>query len=327
MSFVVVTGAGAAGLPTARQFAQSGERVRQITRSGRGADHPLVETVAADITDADRLTELTDGARVLVNCAIPALDRWAVDVPPMSAALLTAVERTGAAYVMLGNTYGYGPVDGPMTEDLPMAATTVKGRVRAQMWLDALAAHEAGRARVTEVRATGFLGAGPVGPYGAFVLGSLLAGEVASWPGDLDVAHSWNYTEDIARTLVAASRNDDAWGRPWHVPVTSSLSVRALSERLAELAGAPTPELHRIDRDELAALARQQPVFGELMEMMYSNENPHVSDSSRTEAILGVKPTPLDTVLGEMVAGAVGATGNIADRLSRRLAPQQRDSI
>jgi hypothetical protein len=68
-------------------------------------------------------------------------------------------------------------------------------------------------------------------------------------------------------------------------------------------------------------------MFGELMEMMYSNENPHVIDASRTEAILGVKSTPLDTVLPEVLTGAVGATGNIADRLSRRLAPQQRDSI
>jgi nucleoside-diphosphate-sugar epimerase len=219
-----------------------------------------------------------------------------------------------------------------MTEDLPMTATTVKGRVRAQMWLDALAAHEAGRARVTEVRATGFLGAGSVGPYGAFVLGALLAGEVASWPGDLDAAHSWNYTEDIARTLVAASRNDAAWGRPWHVPATSSLSVRALSEQLTELAGAPTPKLHRIDRDELATLARHQPLFGELTEMMYSNENPHVIDSSHTEATLGMKPTPLATVLQQMLtntAGATknGATKNIADQLSHRLTPRHPDTI
>lgn len=83
----------------------------------------------------------------------------------MSAALLTAVARTGAACVMLGNTYGYGQVDGPMTQGMPMAAITVKGFVRTQMWLDALAAHEAGRAQVTEVRAGGFLGAGAVGPY------------------------------------------------------------------------------------------------------------------------------------------------------------------
>ncbi|WP_410566216.1 NAD-dependent epimerase/dehydratase family protein [Amycolatopsis sp. cmx-4-61] len=304
MPFVVVTGAGAAGLPTARQFAESGERVRQITRSGRGADHPLVERIAADITDPDRLTELTEGARVLINCAVPALDRWATDLPPMAAALLTAVERTGAGYVMLGNTYGYGPVDGPMTEDLPMAATTVKGRVRARMWLDALAAHEAGRARVTEVRAAGFLGAGPVGAYAAFVLGPVLAGETASFPGDLDAPHSWNYTEDIARTLVAASRDDRAWGRPWHVPVTSSLSVRALTERLADLAGLPTPQLRRIHRAEVAALAQRQPLFAELLEVLYSNENPHVLDSARTEAVLGVRPTPLEPVLRETLAGA-----------------------
>ncbi|WP_199443549.1 NAD-dependent epimerase/dehydratase family protein [Umezawaea beigongshangensis] len=320
MSFVVVTGAGAAGLPVARRFAEIGERVRQITRSGRGADHPLVERVAADITDTDLLTELVDGARVVVNRAIPAYDRWAVDVPPMARALLTAVERTGAGYVMLGNTYGYGPVDGPMTEDLPMAATTVKGRVRARMWLDALASHEAGRAQVTEVRAGGFLGPGPVGPFVVFVLGPALAGEVASYPGDPDAPHSWSYTEDIARTLVAASLDDRAWGRAWHVPVTSSLPVRALAERVAELAGMPAPELRRLDRDELLTLAQQQPLFGELVELLYSNENPHVIDSTRTEAVLGVRPTPLDAVLRETLAGAATSTGNFVDRLAGRTA-------
>lgn len=305
MSFIVVTGAGAAGLPTARQFADAGERVRQITRSGRGVDHPLVELVAADITDADRLTELTEGARVLVNCAVPPFPRWAVDLPPMAAALLTAVERTGADYVMLGNTYGYGPVQGPMTEDLPMAATTVKGRARAQMWLDALAAHEAGRVRVTEVRSAAFLGPGPVGAYAMFVAAAVLAGEIASYPGDLDAPHSWNYTEDIARTLVAASREDRAWGRAWHVPATSSVSVRVLSERLAELAGVAAPRLRRLHRENLIEMARTQPMFGELLEMLYSNESPHVLDSTYTEAVLGVRPTALDVVLRETLAGEV----------------------
>jgi len=303
MSFVVVTGAGAAGLPTARQFAEAGERVRQITRSGRGVEHPLVELVAADITDADRLTELTKGARVLVNCAVPPLPRWADDLPPMAAALLSAVERTGADYVMLGNTYGYGPVEGPMTEDLPMKATTVKGRVRAQMWNDALAAHEAGRVRVTEVRSAGFLGPGPVGPYAYFVAPAVLAGQEASWPGDLDAPHSWNYTEDIARTLVAASRTNGAWGRAWHVPATSSVSVRVLSEQLAELAGVAAPRLRRLHREDLIEMSQTQPMFGELLEMLYSNENPHVLDSAFTQEVLGARATSLDDVLRATLAG------------------------
>ncbi|GIE92023.1 NAD-dependent epimerase/dehydratase family protein [Actinoplanes regularis] len=301
MSFVVVTGAGATARATANQFADSGERVRQLTRSGAGVNHPLVERLATDVTDADRLTELTKGARVLVNCAIPAYDRWATEVPPMATALLTAVERTGAGYVMLGNTYGYGHVAGPITEDLPMAATTVKGTVRARMWLDALAADEAGRARVTEVRAGAFLGAGAISGYTLFVPGPVLAGEVAGYPGDLDVAHSWAYTEDVARTLVAASRDDRAWGRAWHAPVTSTLSVRALTTRLAELAGVPEPTLTRIHAGQLTAMAAETPLFAELLEMLYSTEHPHLLDATYTEAMLGVHPTPLDTVLRETV--------------------------
>jgi hypothetical protein len=45
-------------------------------------------------------------------------------------------------------------VDAPMTEDLPMAPNTVTGRIRAQVWQEAIAAHRAGRVRVTEVRAS-----------------------------------------------------------------------------------------------------------------------------------------------------------------------------
>jgi hypothetical protein len=47
-----------------------------------------------------------------------------------------------------------------MTEDLPAAPVGHKGRVRAKMWSDALAAHEAGRARVTELRAADYFGPG-----------------------------------------------------------------------------------------------------------------------------------------------------------------------
>jgi hypothetical protein len=97
----------------------------------------------------------------------------------------------------------------------------------------------------------------------------------------------------LARTLVTASRDDHAWGRSWHAPLTSSLSVRELTERVAELAGAPAPGLGRIDRDELTGLSAQQPLFAaELVEIPYSTENPHLHDSTETESVLGVRPTP-----------------------------------
>lgn len=302
MSLYVIVGAGATGSATARLLADSGEQVRLITRRGSGPVHPRIDRVAADATDTARLVGLTTGAGVLFNCAMPPYDRWPAQFPPLAAALLAAAERTGADYVMLGNTYGYGPVDGPVTEALPMAPTSKKGRVRAQMWLDARAAHEAGRVRVTEVRANDYLGAGAYSPFTLMVGAQVLAGSPAAYPGDLDAPHSWSYTGDVARTLVAAARHDEAWGRAWHVPSVSEVSVGELAARLAEAAGAPVPRLHRMTVRELQDIGRTDPVMAEFPEMLYLYDRPTILDASSTTKTLDITPTSLREVLAEMAA-------------------------
>src|SRR5215204_1636773 len=153
----VIVGAGPIGTATANLLADRGEQVRVVTRSGGGPDRPEVERVRADATDPTRLAGLTEGATALFNCANPQYHRWLTDWPPLSAALLATAERTGAALVIMGNLYGYGPVDGPITERTPLAATHPKLRLRADMWRAAVAAHEAGRLRVTEARASDYI--------------------------------------------------------------------------------------------------------------------------------------------------------------------------
>ncbi|ALG06679.1 NAD-dependent epimerase [Kibdelosporangium phytohabitans] len=296
MSLKVVVGAGPTGTAVARLLASSGERVRLVSRRGTAPNHPLIEAVASDATDAERLTDLTQGASALFNCAMPSYDRWPTDWPPLAEALLTAVEKTNADYIMLSNTYGYGRVSGPIPETQPIAPTTVKGRVRAQMWLDALT-----RVRVTEVRAGQYLGAGAASLYALAVAPLVLAGQPVSYPGNLDVAHSWSYTEDVARTLVAASEHDNAFGQAWHVPSTSDMSVRQLSERLADLAEAPAPNLTTMPDEEFERLCQTDSIMAETAEMRYLTDEPHVLDSTRTERELGVKPTPLDEVLTETI--------------------------
>ncbi len=192
----------------------------------------------------------------MFNCAMPPYDQWPALWPPLAASLLAVAERTGADYVMLGNAYGYGPVDGPMTEDLPLVATTSKGSVRARMWLDALASHKAGRVRATEVRAHDFLGPRAVSYYTLTAQPAVLAGEPATFfPADLDAPHSWTYTVDTARTLVAASADERSWGRAWHVPSTSDMSIRALSQHIAAAAGTAPASVQAMTREQLAALA------------------------------------------------------------------------
>jgi nucleoside-diphosphate-sugar epimerase len=179
----LVIGAGAIGTATAQLLADHGERVRLVTRSGAGPEHPAIERVAADAADADALSRLAEGVAVIYSRAGPAYPRWVTDWPPLAAALLRAAETSGALLVTTGNLYGYGAVDGPMTEGLPLRPNTDKGRVRVRIWNDALEAHRAGRIRTGEVRSSDYLGAGAVTPMTLLVLPKVLAGKRASAPG------------------------------------------------------------------------------------------------------------------------------------------------
>ncbi|MBL1076988.1 NAD-dependent epimerase/dehydratase family protein [Nocardia sp. 2] len=300
MSLHVIAGAGSTGGRAALLLAERGEQVRLLSRGGGGPEHRLIERVRADVTDADRLTELTRGAATLINTAWAPYDRWPTEFPPLAAAVLSAAERTGAGYVALSNTYGYGLVDGPMSESTPLAPFSVKGAVRARMWLDALAAHEAGRVRATEVRASAFLGAGAGSVYNLVVVPEVLAGRPAAYPGDLDVLKTWSHVDDVARTLVTVAVDDRSWGLPWHVP-SHAISVRALTSRIAEAAGVRAPLLTAQSRQDLAWAGSQDPVIAELIEMFYSLEYPDLIDASHTERTFGLSPTPLDVVVADTV--------------------------
>ncbi|NES26697.1 NAD-dependent epimerase/dehydratase family protein [Micromonospora terminaliae] len=301
MALHVIVGAGPVGTATARLLAERGDRVRVVTRRGTGPAHPAVERVAADAADADRLTALTEGAVAVYNCANPAYHRWPLDWPPLAAALLTTAERTGAVLATVGNLYGYGPVDAPMTEATPLASTGTKGRVRNRMWADALAAHRAGRARITEVRGSDYLG--PDGTSLAMmVLPRVLAGQRVFLPVDWDAPHTWTYIPDVARTLVAAATDERAWGRAWHVPSAPAVSMRDLAQRAAALVGAPAPRLTRMPYPVLWLGGLANPFVRELRETAYQFARPYVLDSTAATATLGVEATPLDRAVKETVA-------------------------
>ncbi|MDO3701186.1 NAD-dependent epimerase/dehydratase family protein [Micromonospora sp. C28SCA-DRY-2] len=309
MALHVIVGAGPVGSATARLLADRGERVRLVTRRGGGPEHPGVERVAADATDAERLAELTTGAVALYNCANPAYHRWTTDWPPLAGALLTAAERGGAVLATVGNHYGYGPVDAPMTESTPLRPNSVKGQVRVRMWTDALAAHRAGRVRVTEVRGSDYLGAGAQSLVTMLVLPRVAAGRRALVPADLDAPHSWTYVGDVARTLVAVAGDERGWGRPWHVPSPPAVSIRELATRAATLAGAPAPRLTRMPGPVLWLGGLFDPTAKEMREVAYQFERPFLLDSTATTATFGIDPTPLDEALAATLPAPARVTG------------------
>ncbi len=293
----VVIGAGPIGSAVAEILADSGARVRIVTRSGSGPERRGIERVAADAADAARLSDLTTGAVALYNCANPPYHRWATDWPPLAAAMLAAAQSCGAVLVTASNLYGYGPVSGPMRPDMPPAATTRKGRVRAAMWTDALAAHRAGRIRAVEVRGSDYVGPGAESTLGERVIPRLLAGKRVSVIGSADEPHSWTYTRDMAKTLVAAGTDPRAWGRAWHAPSNPPRTQREAIDDLAAVAGVPPVHVGTVPRFALRALGLVNPTIREVPEMLYQFTAAFEIDDSATRAVLGLQPTPWVEVL------------------------------
>jgi nucleoside-diphosphate-sugar epimerase len=294
----VIVGAGAVGTATAQLLAERGERVRLVSRRGAGPEHPAIERVAADAADPGRLTALAEGAAALYNCANPRYHRWLTDWPPIAAGLLAAAERAGAVLASVSNLYGYGEVTGPITEHTPLSATHPKLRLRAEMWREALAAHQAGRVRTTEVRGSDYLEANSIA---SLALGDrVLAGRRVFVPMPVEVPHSWTSIADVARTLVAVAAEPRAWGRAWLVPTNPPLTLRAVVTRYAGLAGAPRPKLTEIPPSVLWAVGRFSPTVRELSTIRYQFTRPFVVDSSATTAAFGLDPSPLDDLLRAM---------------------------
>ena len=307
MALHVVVGAGVVGVATARLLAERGDQVRLVSRRGAGPEQPAVERVAADATDSAALARLARGAVAIHNCAAPPYHRWTLDWPPLADALLDAAEASGAVLVSAGNLYLYGPVDGPLTEELPARPAGPKARVRARMWQDALARHEAGRIRTVDVRASDHLGAGSQSLLTAAVLPRALSGGRASVPADLDSPHTWTAVADVARTLVAVADDERTWGRAWHVPSAPPMSVREVVTRACALADAPPPRLSTMPGFVLWLGGLGDPLVRELRETQYQLRRPFVMDSTAATAALGITATPIEESLTETVRGVAPA--------------------
>lgn len=307
----LVVGAGVIGSRVAGMLAERGDRVSVVSRRGSGP-----AGVAADAADAGAMARLAEGVSVIYNCVNPPYHRWPADWPPIAASVLAAAERSGAVLVTLSNLYGYGPavpngtVSGgydeahPMTEATPLAATGRKGRVRARVWQDALAAHQAGRVRVAEVRAADFVGAGAQSAMGERITRPVRQKKRVSVLGRADRPHTWSFTDDVARMLVTAGTDPRAWGRAWHVPSNEPRSQRQVIDDFARAAGVGQVRVGEIPSVVLRGMGLVWPLMRELRETEYQFRDDFVMDSSAAQATFGLKPAPWEEIVADTIRPA-----------------------
>jgi hypothetical protein len=148
----------------------------------------------------------------------------------------------GARLVVAENLYGYGPVEGPMSEDTPLRATTRKGSTRAAMHRILQAAHQAGRIDMAVARGADFFGPGVTqAALGAEVFTALLSGARVRVLGNPDLPHSWGTNPGFWPSRLGSfgffpwlSPRCARWlSCPIRPPAPSSLSIRNSCGHLA----------------------------------------------------------------------------------------------
>jgi nucleoside-diphosphate-sugar epimerase len=300
----VVLGAGTIGTTIAEQLAAAGEAVRLVSRTGRNPGIGGVEPATADLTDPAAVRSVAAGARVAYFACQPAYTNWPKGFPPLAEGVLGGLAGTGTRLVVVDNLYMYGPTGGrPITEDLPHAATTRKGRARAALAERFLAAHRAGDVPVAIGRASDYFGPrGVDSTHGERFFAPLLAGKAVQAFGDVDLPHAVTYVPDFARALIELGRHDRALGDAWHVPTAPAVSQRTFAEMAARAAGVPAPRLSRVTKPMLLLVGLFVPPAREMIEMTYEFEEPFLLDSSKFERAFGIGPTPLEEALAATVA-------------------------
>ena len=300
----VVFGTGQVGSALAAHLARLGIPVRAVSRHRPATLAGGTDWRAADVTDPEAAADAAKGASVVYQCVNAPYTQWPELFPPLQRGVLAAAERNGALLVALENLYGYGPTDGkPMTEDLPLAATTVKGRTRAAMTAELLAAADAGRVRIAIGRASDFFGAGVTqgSTLGERVFGNALAGRRADFIGNPDLPHTYSYVPDIAAGLAALGTEARAAGEVWHLPGPQTVTTRALLDLVAGEVGHPVG-IRSVPKLAVRALGLVNPMMRELAEMAYEFDEPFILDTSKYQSAFGAAGTPLADAIAATVA-------------------------
>ena len=298
----VVFGTGQVGHALIAQLVGAGHDVRAVSLHPPGTLPEGVDWRGADVTDPEAATDAAKGASVIYQCLNAPYTKWPELFPPLQRGVVAAAEHTEALLVTLENVYGYGSSGGqPMTEDHPLAATTVKGRTRAAMTRELLAAAEAGRVRIAIGRASDLFGAGATeSALGSRVFVNALAGKRVDFIGNPDLLHSYSYVPDVAKGLATLGTDERAIGGVWHLPGPETVTTRAIIELAAGEVGR-TVGIRKVPTVAVRAMGLFSPLMRGLAEMAYEFEEPFVLDTTKFGSTFGIDTTPLSTAIVETV--------------------------
>ncbi len=284
----VVLGYGPLGRAVCDELLAHGVDVSVVTRSAPVDLPERVRAIEADLSDTEVARVALADASVAYHCLNGPYSRWPQVLPGLMEGVVAGADDAGATVVFGDNLYAYGPVDGPVHEGLPEAATFPNGRVRTEISRRLLDAHEAGALQAVIARGSDFFGPHVrISLAGAGIVARLLAGQRPQTIGDPDLPHTLTFVQDFAAAMVRLGSDEAAFGRVWHVPNPPTETIRAFAERVAEAAGVPSKPLQVAPYLGMRVAALFAPPVKAILQVRYQTVTPWVVDHSAYAARFG----------------------------------------
>jgi len=212
MKKIAILGAnGRLSSMAATAFHKAGYTVIGVTRNGKAHNSvAYTEVRAADALNPENLIQATKGVDFIFNGLNPLYTRWAADALPIAENVVAAASANSAVHLFPGNVYNYGTeIHLDMTEDCKVSPSVAKGLIRIQMEETFRRSAQTNNVQTLMLRAGDFYGGTVPGSWFDLALVSKLGKGIFTYPGPMDLAHSWAYLPDLAGAFVSLANKAD----------------------------------------------------------------------------------------------------------------------
>lgn len=283
---------GAVGKALAAEFSKARVPFRVVGRSedrlkrNFAPYEPSVQYRVADLANPqDAAIAARDVDTIFYTVGVP-YDHFELHPKLIRVALKAAADAGVRRFVHVSTVYPYGlPQQQLVDEAHPRNPHTFKGRMRKEQEDLVFAADGRNSLRTTILRPADFYGSQAELSYVRAIFVAALEGGTANVIGPIDTPHEFVYVPDLARTLIALSEKEEAYGAAWNLAGPGLITVRRFAELVFATVGRP-PKLRVAGKTMLRLVGIFNPFMREVAEIQYLWSTPVNLDDSRLRRLL-----------------------------------------
>lgn len=279
---VVLGAAGSVGQSVVEELQARNLKVRAVERRKKVNG---VETVNADLLDLNQtIAAVKDATYIYLCIGLPYNTKiWQEQWPKIMSNVIRACEEVQANLIFLDNIYMYGPkpLRTPITELHSQDPPSEKGKVRKTIADALMAAHHSGRVKAVIGRSADFYGPHVVNsPLYVSFLERMLKGKKPQSLSKTNIKHTYAYTKDNGRALVALAMDHSTYGQVWHLPVSKPVTTDEVVSVYNHVLGTDF-KVSVVPRFALSIMGVFIPGIREVMEMAYQMEHPYIMSDEK----------------------------------------------